>query len=80
MRGDDSISAITGSMPPACTNSGWESWERMPASGSRAERRSPTNRDPWHWNTASRRVMAPSTGSSKTMSAWLRPDEGRSPG
>ena len=35
---------------------------------------------PWHWNTATRRVMAPSTGSSKTMSAWLRPADGRSPG
>ena len=33
----------------------------------------------WHWNTATSRVQVPSTGSSKTMSAWFSPAEGRSP-
>ena len=43
---------MTGSIPPACTNSGSDSWDRMPTSGWRAERRSPTRAAPWHWNTA----------------------------
>ncbi len=72
--------AMTGSMPPAWTKRGSENWERMPASGWRADRMSPTSGAPWHWYTASSRVMAPSTGSSKTTSAWLSPEDGRSSG
>ncbi len=46
-------------MPPAWKNSGFESWDRIATSGSRAERRSPTSAAPWHWNTATRRVYGP---------------------
>jgi hypothetical protein len=80
MSGASASRASTGSMPPAWAKIGSESWERIPTSGSRAERTSPTRAGAWHWKTATRRVMAPSIGSSKTMSAWLSPSEGRSPG
>jgi len=69
----------TGVIPPAWTNSGFDSCERIPTSGSRADRRSPTTDAVWHWYTASRRVIDPSTGSSNTRSAAFSPADGRSP-
>ncbi len=39
----------------------------------RAERIGPTSGALWHWKTAANRVIPPSTGSSKTMSAWFEP-------
>src|SRR5438132_4938176 len=46
----------------------------------RAERTGPTEPGASDWNTAARRVMPPSTCSSKTMSAWLIPAWGRARG
>src|SRR5687768_3230988 len=43
----------------------------------RAERTGPTGFDPSEWNRAAKRVMPPSTPSSNTTSAWLRPIWGR---
>src|SRR2546421_11660726 len=43
----------------------------------RAERTGPTGFDSSEWNRAAKRVMPPSTPSSKTTSAWLRPIWGR---
>ncbi len=42
-----------------------------------AERIGPTRVASWHWNTATYRVIPPSTGSSNTMSAWSSPLWGR---
>src|SRR5688572_7504018 len=46
----------------------------------RADRTGPTGFDPSEWNRAAKRVMPPSTPSSKTTSAWLRPIWGRALG
>src|SRR5687768_2602942 len=46
----------------------------------RADRTGPTGFDPSEWNRAAKRVMPPSTPSSKTTSAWLRPIWGRASG
>src|SRR5256885_17245089 len=43
----------------------------------RAERTGPTGFDSSEWNRAAKRVMPPSTPSSKTTAAWLRPIWGR---
>src|SRR5882762_5609584 len=43
----------------------------------RADRTGPTGFDSSEWNSAANRVMPPSTPSSKTTSAWLRPIWGR---
>ena len=63
-------------MPPTCTRMGLLSWSRICRSTARAERMGPIRAGLWHWNTAAKRVMPPSTGSSKTMSAWSRPGLG----
>ena len=78
--GEASMLAITGLMPPTCASSGLPSCPRMPMSMLRAERTGPISADVWHWNTAAKRVMPPSTGSSKMMSALSRPDWGRPAG
>src|SRR4051812_1003410 len=46
----------------------------------RADRTGPTGFDSSEWNRAANRVMPPSTPSSKTTSAWLRPIWGRALG
>src|SRR5882724_2838774 len=46
----------------------------------RADRTGPTGFDISEWNSAANRVMPPSTPSSKTTSAWLRPIWGRALG
>src|ERR671915_904973 len=46
----------------------------------RADRTGPTGFDPSEWNRAAKRVMPPSTPSSKTTSAWFRPIWGRASG
>src|SRR5438132_10499464 len=46
----------------------------------RADRTGPTGFDSSEWNSAANRVMPPSTPSSKTTSAWLRPIWGRALG
>src|SRR5947208_14443953 len=46
----------------------------------RAERTGPTGFDSSEWNRAANRVIPPSTPSSKTTSAWLRPIWGRALG
>src|SRR5919202_430634 len=43
----------------------------------RAERTGPTGSEPLEWKRAAKRVIPPSTPSSKTTSAWLRPIWGR---
>ena len=69
--------AMTGLMPPTWTRRGAPNWVRMPMSMFRAERTGPTNGAFWHWKMATKRVIPPSTGSSKTMSALSRPVWGR---
>ena len=59
---------------------GWLRRSTIPWSACRAERIGPTSGAYWHWNTTTRRVMNPSTGSSKTMSALSIPDQGRAVG
>src|SRR5271156_1734190 len=49
----------------------------MSASTKRAERTGSIRDAVWHWYRAINLVMPPSTGSSKTMSAWSRPYWGR---
>ncbi len=78
--GEASMLASTGSIPPTCAKSGVPSWPRMPMSMLRAERAGPMSETFWHWKTAAYRVMPPSTGSSKTMSAWSSPAWGRPSG
>ena len=46
----------------------------------RADRTGPTGFESSEWNRAAKRVMPPSTPSSKTTSAWLRPIWGRALG
>src|SRR5688572_9250839 len=46
----------------------------------RADRTGPTGFDSSEWNSAANRVIPPSTPSSKTTSAWLRPIWGRAMG
>src|SRR2546423_15302682 len=46
----------------------------------RADRTGPTGFDISEWNSAANRVIPPSTPSSKTTSAWLRPIWGRALG
>src|SRR5256885_11427275 len=46
----------------------------------RADRTGPTGFDSSEWNSAANRVIPPSTPSSKTTSAWLRPIWGRALG
>src|SRR5688500_9721874 len=46
----------------------------------RAERTGPTGFDSSEWNSAANRVIPPSTPSSKTTSAWMRPIWGRARG
>ena len=67
-------------MPPTWTRMGLLSWSRICRSTTRAERMGPMSGGLWHWNTAAKRVMPPSTGSSKTMSASLSPVWGRASG
>ena len=71
--------SITGWIPPTWARSGVPNWPRMPMSMLRADRIGPTTLVPWHWKTAAKRVIPPSTGSSKTMSALLSPVWGRAP-
>ena len=61
---------------PTWIRIGWLSRSAIPWSAWRAERIGPTSEASWHWKTATSRVMNPSTGSSKTMSALSIPDQG----
>src|SRR5579871_363268 len=60
-------------MPPLSSRS-------RSASTGRAERMGPTTAASWHWNVTKNRVRPPSTTSSVTMSALLRPIWGSADG
>src|SRR3954449_3239778 len=62
---------------PDHANSGWLSGENTATSVLRAERIGPTGSESCDWKIAASRVTAPSTFSSYTTSAWLRPVCGR---
>ena len=67
-------------LAPDQANIGWLSGRNSPMSDVRAERTGPIGCDSPEWNTAMNRVTAPSTRSSYTTSAWLRPIWGREAG
>lgn len=60
-------------IPPAKANAGWPNWASSWVSIHLVERTGPMFGACWHWYIASSRVMSPSIGSSKTMSACPRP-------
>ena len=64
---------VTPALPPLHANSGRLSGPSMSTSCGRPDRIGPTGSASWVWNTAAKRVSVPSTISSKTMSALLRP-------
>ena len=73
MIGEAAMSASTGSMPPTLTRSGRPNCpEDADVDVAGGPDRSHLGAS-WHWKTATKRVMPPSTGSSKTMSAASRP-------
>src|ERR671911_1562666 len=70
----------TPALPPDEANSGRPKRGTSSRSLVRIDRAGPTPAESVEWNTAARRVRLPSTGSSMTMSAWLRPAWGRARG
>src|SRR5918994_2089993 len=74
------ICGTTPALPPDVANSGRPKKGTSSRSLVRIDRTGPTPAESVEWNTAARRVRLPSTGSSMTMSAWLRPAWGRALG
>src|SRR5918994_2117289 len=74
------ICGTTPALPPDVANSGRPKKGTSSRSLVRIDRTGPTPAESVEWNTAARRVRLPSTGSSMTMSAWLRPAWGRARG
>src|ERR687897_2935733 len=70
----------TPALPPDEANSSRPKRGTSSRSLVRIDRTGPTPAESVEWNTAARRVRLPSTGSSMTMSAWLRPAWGRALG
>ena len=80
MKSELRIRLRTPPLPPLHANTGPLNGPSMSTSWVRPDRIGPTGSASWDWNTAAKRVRLPSTISSNTMSASLKPACGRAAG